>query len=342
MLRVFLMSVGLIVFSGVLKAQPLSYTIYKTGALVIDGNLSDWGSIPFTPDFVIHNTSAAALRNTKAKMLWDNNNLYVAFQVTDQDMKGSLVAHDASIFNSDDLIEVFLDFDGNGTNYIELGVSVINTSYDFIIICPAASCGGWQSNTAWNITGFQSAVQRTGTVNNAGDTDVGWNIEMQIPFSGLATATGSGFSIPAASTHWRGNLFRIDYSTPVAAAQEYQAWSPYTSFGFHQPASFGHFYFSDALPLEEEPGIITVNGASESLKVYPNPAHDNVSIELPPDAQQLILYNSMGEIMYSEILKEDIVTKELSLSSFAVRYNDFLMLAVITGGKSYYKKLIIE
>lgn len=111
------------------------FLIYKTAEnFVIDGNLTEWQNTPSTEVFLNHANGTQGTSSAKAQMLWDNNNLYIAFTVTDSDVTSNYTSADDPLYNNDDLVEMFFDFDGSGTNYLELGVNATGVKYDFNII----------------------------------------------------------------------------------------------------------------------------------------------------------------------------------------------------------------
>ncbi len=209
-----------------------SYPIYKTtNTLRIDGDLSDW-SLPFLGPFVVHNSAKKATQNTFVALAWDTNFLYLAYTCVDTKIVGSHKKRDSPIFASDDLIEFFLDADGDGKNYLEVGVNAYATAYDLLLKCTSPNCGGWKNNLSYTLANMQTASKK-----NSG----GYTVEIKIPFSSLAAIQNGGFSIPSIGTKWKGNAFRIDYGSKT----EYLALSAYkgAEFGFHQPTQFKTFEF---------------------------------------------------------------------------------------------------
>lgn len=224
-----------------------TYVINKTSSTItIDGNLSEWANVPATGAFTNHETGAAGTASATAKLLWDDTNLYLAFEVTDNDVTANYVNQDDNLFDNDDLVEMFFDFDGSGTNYLELGVSATGVNYDFNIICPGTGgCGTWNSNATWDIVGLETAGVVNGTLNNSSDTDNGYVVEVKIPLASLASMTGGNYSTVQEGTTWKGNLFKINYNTGAGthAGTDYLAWNVHNAFGFHQPTKFGTFEF---------------------------------------------------------------------------------------------------
>lgn len=222
------------------------FSIYKTTqSITIDGNLSEWQTVPYTDVFLNHENGNAGISSAQAQMLWDNNNLYIAFTVTDTDVSANFVNQDDPLYSNDDLVEMFFDFDGSGNYYLELGVNAKGVNYDFNIICPGGPCGSWNSDAVWDMVGLESAAIVNGTLNNSSDSDAGYTVEVKIPFSSLASLSGNNYVNVDELTSWRGNLFAINYNTGAStnAATDYLSMFNHNSFGFHQPSKFGTFNF---------------------------------------------------------------------------------------------------
>src|SRR6516225_4467067 len=90
---------------------------------VIDGRLDDpaWEAAPWTEDFLdIEGPSKPKPRfRTRAKMLWDNDNFYIAAELEEPHVMGTVTKHDAIIFADNDF-EVFINPNGDNHNYFEL------------------------------------------------------------------------------------------------------------------------------------------------------------------------------------------------------------------------------
>ena len=220
----------LMVSAQQIKSQTV--LIHKTKQpLLIDGDLSDWNS-PFSQEFVIHNSGEKPTQSTIALLSWDKNNLYIGFNCIDSKIVGTIRKKDHPIFQTDDLVEIFIDPDGNGKDYVEVGVNAFNSNYDVLIQFTSKECNGRKSDMSFTIKGLQTASKIT---------EFGYSVEIAIPFSSLNEITNGQFKTPKNGTTWKGNLFRIDYGQ----SKEYQSLKPYQSkkHGFHQPVEFAEFKF---------------------------------------------------------------------------------------------------
>ncbi|KUJ63011.1 hypothetical protein AR687_06360 [Flavobacteriaceae bacterium CRH] len=220
----------LFTFSASIYSQ--TFSIQKTAEKInIDGDLSDWKT-PFLGPFVIHNSGEKASQNTMVSLSWNDENLYIAYHCNDSRIIGKSRNKDSEIYKTDDLVEIFIDPDGDGKNYVEIGVNAFSTNYDILIKCISPDCGGWKTSTQFNISGLE-AVSKI--------TSEGFCTEIKIPFSSLENIENGNFIKPKSGTKWRANTFRIDYGNTT----EYLALQPYKSlkYGFHQPQEFPVFEF---------------------------------------------------------------------------------------------------
>ncbi|SHH51464.1 carbohydrate-binding family 9-like protein [Flavobacterium defluvii] len=209
-----------------------TFPIPKTSEkLIIDGDLSDWKT-PFLGPFVIHNSGEKATQNTMVSLSWNDENLYIAYRSVDTKIVGKPQKKDSKIYESDDLVEVFIDPDGDGKNYIEIGVNAYSANYDMLLKCISPECGGWKTAMDFNIDGFE-AISKI--------TPEGFDTEIKVPFSSLEKIKNGGFAKPKTGTKWKANTFRIDYgnTTEYLALQDYKS----QKFGFHHPEEFAVFEF---------------------------------------------------------------------------------------------------
>jgi hypothetical protein len=143
------------------------------------------------------------------------------------------------LFLRDDLVEIFIDPDGDGKNYFEVGVSASGIYYALLIPEAAEGLVRPQSLPQVKIT---AATALNGTLNNSKDKDTSWTVEACIPLAPLMenTTTKTVFD-----SHWSIGLFRIDYDhkTPKSKALGFYSWQTLGKFGFHRPERFGKVTF---------------------------------------------------------------------------------------------------
>jgi hypothetical protein len=118
-------------------AAPRTYECRRSpDPLRIDGRLDEpaWTAAPWTDLFVdIEGDAKPRPRfRTRAKMLWDDRNFYIAADLEEPHVWATLTKHDAVIFHDNDF-EIFLDPNGDTLEYYELEVNAINTTWDLFL-----------------------------------------------------------------------------------------------------------------------------------------------------------------------------------------------------------------
>ena len=240
--------------AGQSPVPPLAeYSCRRTlGPIKIDGVLDEasWLKATGTGAFRrYHGLDFSDLR-TEAKLLWDDERLYIAITVADPDVRASRTLRDDDIF-AEDCVEFFImeQYRKDRQHYLEYEINALGTQFDAYNLAPLQGILNWDSR------GWKSAIKVHGTLNNSKDTDQGWTAEMSIPFFDfygtifLNEARSRQYlpgewtsAAPRPGDRWRVNLYRIKDTKEYI---EYQAWSPVITPGFHNPARFGTLIFSD-------------------------------------------------------------------------------------------------
>ncbi len=164
---------------------PKSYACNRSQAApVIDGKLDDdaWNTAAWTTEFVdIEGDKRPKPRlTTRAKMLWDDQYLYIAAELEEPHVWATLTKHDAVIFQDNDF-ELFVDPDGDNHQYYEFEINALNTGWDLYL--PKPYKDGGTADNHWEIAGLKTAVHVQGSLNDASDVDQGWTLELAIPWT---------------------------------------------------------------------------------------------------------------------------------------------------------------
>jgi hypothetical protein len=242
--------------------SPRHYVCYRApSAPIIDGRLDDraWAMAPWSEDFVdILGAGRPVPRfRTRAKLLWDDGYLYVAAEMEEPDVWGTLKERDSVIYNDPDF-EVFVDPDGDTHRYYELEINALGTVWDLFLVTPYRDSERAALH-GWDIRGLRSTVAVDGTHNQAGDRDRGWSVELAIPFSAL-TELEPGGRPPAAGDTWRLNFSRVEWQIESGGAGGYRrrvdpvsgkrlpednwVWSPQGVVNMHYPEMWGYLRFA--------------------------------------------------------------------------------------------------
>jgi len=238
---------------------PLGYVCLKAEkAPTIDGKLDDdaWKAAPWSTDFVdIEGDAKPKPRHrTRMKMLWDEKALYIAAEIEEPHVWGTLDKHDSVIFHDPDF-EVFLDPDGDNHLYGELELNAKNTTWDLLLSKPYKD--GGKALNGWEIIGLKTAVHVSGTMNDPRDKDVGWTVEIAWPWDGLKEMTTVAVP-PKDGDRWRINFSRVQWDTEAvdgkykktSKTEHNWVWSPQGVIDMHRPERWGYLQFSTAKPGE--------------------------------------------------------------------------------------------
>ena len=193
-----------------------------------------WGLAEPAP-LRLADTGKPPVQPTEARLLYDDEFLYVAFHSVDNDVWGSFTHRDDPICR-EEAVEIFMDTSGRARSYIEIEVSPLNTVYDLYILNDPR-CPPYRTLAEWNCAGLRTAVHVESEMTAKGKVFKFWNCEMAIPFNQMHDAPNLP---PRPGDRWRINLYRIDRGH---ARDEYSAWSPTGALTFHRPDKFGELLF---------------------------------------------------------------------------------------------------
>lgn len=211
------------------------YTAKKiSSSIVIDGNINKepWLNAAWSKRFVDMVNGEPGMYNTQTALLWNDENLYIAFVAEEPFVEAKLTERDSIIFLENDL-ELFID---GGDCYYELEVNAAGTIYEVFFIWrdaftkgsrfdiplfdvhhpQAYTFGGdydrvgatfWKGShprgirwafTHFDMPGLQVATTIDGTLNDNSDIDKGWSLEIAIPWKSLELLA-NGKNIPPAN-----------------------------------------------------------------------------------------------------------------------------------------------
>ena len=202
---------------------------------VLDGTLDDPAWQQAEEVRLVRNQDGAEPRfETTVRLLWDDEYLYVGFACEDTRIYATKTERDASLWE-EEVVEVFVDANGDQTGYVEIEVSPLNTLLDlYVLNRPPEPFRGMFD---WDSVGMRHAVQVDGDPHDPASVDRGWRVEMAIPWADFATAPHQP---PQPGDVWRVNLYRIDQ---FGGQEELYAWSPTRCETFHVPGMFGKLVF---------------------------------------------------------------------------------------------------
>jgi hypothetical protein len=265
------------------KMRPITPKGYlcqrATAPIVVDGNLNDsaWAAAPWTDDFVDIQGAAKPLPRfrTRAKMLWDDDYLYIGAELQEPHVWANLTQHDSVIFQDPDF-EVFIDPTGSTQPYYEFEMNALNTGWDLLLDKPYMDQG--KAHNEWDIPGLKTAVRVLGTLNDPSDTDQGWNLEIAFPWQVLSQRARHP-GPPREGEQWRIDFSRVEwqittnggtYKKVPKTPEDNWIWSPPGVVDMHRPEMWGLVQFSSR-PASASNAVRPIPGKSArdlALEVY--------------------------------------------------------------------------
>jgi hypothetical protein len=249
----FLVLICLFVLAGYPDLK--SVTIHRAiGKIFIDGNLDepDWARAAAVGPFLIFPTHEPEKGEvTEAKILWDDDALYIAFKTIDRNILATRTQRYEDVFN-DDCVEAFLSpFPDSPQVYTNIEVNALATFLSEIHLgrpdpelekMPRVTPSRYTPKPGhylWSPPGLELGRQHLGTINNESDIDSWWIIEESIPFS---TFRFLGMKEkPKEGDIWRFNLYRIGGKTEPPRRNLFFLPEP---LGNHSPEYYGKLIFS--------------------------------------------------------------------------------------------------
>ncbi len=218
------------------QAEVPSYDVKRTTSrIVVDGKIDDvaWRQASTLELQFPWEAQTGAKQKTIVRLLWDDENLYVAYDCTDSDIVAHFDQRDDPTYR-DDAVEIFINPDPQQQFYYGLEMNAKATLYDYFYAFPQLLIA------RLDFTGVQLATHIRGTLNQTSDKDQGWTLELAIPWKNFTELSKT--LPPVAGSSWYANLNRWDGTEPN---RRLSVWSdpqlPRPS--PHNPKRFGRLTF---------------------------------------------------------------------------------------------------
>lgn len=239
------------------QEAPRTYIANKaTDEFLIDGKANEvsWHKATWSEQFIDIEGNKKPNYNTRMKITWDEQNLYIFAELIEPNVWANLTQRDTIIFYDNDF-EIFIDPDGDTHNYYEYEMNALNTIWDLFLSKPYRNQG--KILDGWDFKGLKSAVHIDGTLNDFSKVDRGWSVEVAIPWS-FTTEPGRTTKVPK-NDFWRMNFSRVNWDFEVRNNKYYRkkdtvtqqftseynwVWSPQGVINMHEPEHWGYVYFS--------------------------------------------------------------------------------------------------
>jgi len=209
------------------------YRVERTAAeteRLLAGNDDDWrpaARLSFGPSSY----------RTGFRALWGGAGLYLRFDVVDPDPWHTMTKRDQHLWE-EEVVEIFLDLDGSGTNYAEIELSPANVVCDVRMVRASPEK---EMDLAFDLAGLESRVVRR--------AETGWTGTMFVPWMGFRPLPSAAnvFLPPKGGDRWRFNVYRIERPNGRKKPREgaiFSSWSPTGEDSFHVPRAFQIFEFA--------------------------------------------------------------------------------------------------
>jgi hypothetical protein len=325
------------------KELPLNYVACRTtGNLLIDGRLDEpsWQGAPWTEDFadIEGYHMPAPLYQTHAKILWDDNYLYIGAELEEPHIWATYTENESVIFHENNF-EIFIDPDGDTHNYYELEINALGTRWDLMLTKPYRN--GGLPISAWDIAGLKTGIHLSGTINNPADTDTLWSVEIAIPWT-ILKETAPRRSKPEAGDIWRINFSRVQWLRDISGNQYIKRkdpstgkplpehnwiWSPQGLIDMHLPERWGYVQFS---------GIASGKGI-DAFSPDPDEKIKFALREIYHLQKKYFRENGKFASNLNELMPRGPLMNDLNLNPvFEISNSRFLVKTLSTDGMSYW------
>ncbi|MDR2382087.1 MAG: carbohydrate-binding family 9-like protein, partial [Bifidobacteriaceae bacterium] len=240
-----------------------------TKPFTADGRLDKdfWAEAELTDPFVdIEGEDRPAPRYaTRAKLLWDDENLYIGAELRGPEIWATVTQRDAIIYDDNDFEVFLLHPDSGERQYYELEMNALNTVWDLLLTKPYRD-GGMPVN-GFDFHGLQTAVFVDGAVNDPTQRNRLWSAEVAIPFHSISECARRNRG-PQAGEYFRMNFSRVHWDVDIADGayrkrrdpesgrllpENNWVWSPTGLVNIHYPELWGFVFFDGGAGGEPSP-----------------------------------------------------------------------------------------
>jgi Carbohydrate-binding family 9 len=174
-----------------------------------------------------------AKQKTTARLLWDDNCLYVTYACEDTDIVAHYEHRDDPTYK-DHAVELLINPDPKHEIYLGLEMNARAVLCDYVFIYPQVIL------REFDLKGVRVAVRRDGPLNGSSGRVNGWDLEVAIPLRNFYELTRWQPVVPG--TIWRANLCRWDGTEPH---RRLSVWSDSALVrpSPHNPKRFGQLVF---------------------------------------------------------------------------------------------------
>jgi hypothetical protein len=263
------------------ESRIAHYTAHRApGPIAIDGRLDeeDWRAAPRSPRFSDLVRGEPGIHDTRAAVLWDDQNLYVGYWVEEPFVEGTLTERDSLIYKNND-VELFI---AGRDAYYEFEINAFGTVYEVFFIWQDALRKGSRFDTPafdlyardvdllagfqdasrcgkhprgrrwafmdWDFPGLTTAVRVDGTINDSSVVDKGWTVELAFPWAGMKALFADRPLPPREGDVLRMSFSRFEalrYLGRTVDPSPGWALNPHGVYDSHIPECFSYVHFTE-------------------------------------------------------------------------------------------------
>ena len=256
--------------------HPNVYIAPYTKPLEINGDIDkkEWNDVPWSNPFddirgkedAIPNERPDSACQTKMKMMWDDEFLYIAAMIeSDMEVMATFKDRNSPIYHQDSDFEVFVDPQSSCHDYKELEMNAINTVWNLMLDKPYIDGGREHSGRIANpgdedfyeVYGQRTAARLVeGSLNQSGDQRTVWTVEIALShrdtLNRLRQQSHAGMMMPKEGDLWRINFSRVEKKGTLNWTwQKQRVWDPTLrkhcgKVDMHMPDAWGYIRFGPA------------------------------------------------------------------------------------------------
>lgn len=241
--------------------QPPVYVCRRTNKpFTLDGNINKefWADVPYTDDFLdIEGSHMPVPRyRTRAKMQWDDENIYFAALLEGDEIWGYQTERDCVIFHDNDF-EIFIDPDSDTQQYYEFEMNAKNTVWDLLLTKAYRDLG--KPVNGYDMHGLQTAVYIDGKLNSPDAVNKSWSVEVVIPFAAVSECALENRT-PKDGEFYRVNFSRVQWLVDIIDntfvkrkqpgtdrffPEDNWVWAPTGVINIHYPELWSYLFFAE-------------------------------------------------------------------------------------------------
>ncbi|MBI4904247.1 MAG: c-type cytochrome [Acidobacteria bacterium] len=227
--------------------SPVEYRIQRAASAInIDARLDEpaWQRATPTSSFLFNWFTAGEKEQTEARLLWDDDNLYVSWRCADRHISAYETKRHGPV-SKDDCVEIFISPNPQKVrNYYTFEINAIGTMLN------RCRTDWFTGGPTWEPEGVRHRATYSGLARkDESADDREWIVEMVVPLRNFAR--DAAHMPPRHGDEWRLNLMRTGGKTNAQQSTFSPILPPSRS--FHSPENFGKVVFVAQNPTAPQP-----------------------------------------------------------------------------------------